>query len=572
MRHATIGGMGSGTGAGAWRAGPWLVSAALLLALASCRTPPPSGPPTGVADFDAPRPALAASLLTVSKARETRGDLQGALRAAEDARAAGPASAAAALRQAELEFAVAHRAGDAAGLEEARSAVEAIRRTWPEELAPRLVEGRLALADGQRTAAAEAARAVIEERPDWASAQVLLSEAVLPEDPAAALAAAERAVSLAPSDPTALAARARAYAALGNDALAARDARVALRQRPDPGLKELHVHSSLGLGRVRDAAEEAEGVLEADRTAGLERLLARARWILGDRQAALDAVGRSLQRAGADSEARDEGLALETEIAPPADALAKIQGARAVDPDDARLAELQARCELALSRPADATASARRAVDLAPDRPAAWDVLALAAEAGAAGSPETRARAALGTGADPSRVATLTGLLAERAGDRDAALLAYQAALAGNPDLAVAKLHLAAGLAAQGRDLERAQGLAESARRQIGWSRATAETLAAVALARGRPSDAVAPCRIALGALPPGAPGREERVLALAEALESSGGIDEARRLAASLLARAGRAGPGAPWYERAEALRKRLAEDEATPTSASLP
>src|SRR4029453_6478546 len=114
--------------------------AGLALVLALGCAPPPPAEPTGplTADFASPRPAAGASLLEALRHRTRRGDLRGALRGAEEAKALAPRSAAATLREAELRAALAAWSGDGEGLNKARADVEAVLRELPDEAAPRL--------------------------------------------------------------------------------------------------------------------------------------------------------------------------------------------------------------------------------------------------------------------------------------------------------------------------------------------------------------------------------------------------------------------------------------------------
>jgi tetratricopeptide (TPR) repeat protein len=153
----------------------------------------------------------------------------------------------------------------------------------------------------------------------------------------------------------------------------------------------------------------------------------------------------------------------------------------------------------------------------------------------------------------------VAGLVAEAAGDKTAGARAYEAALAREPALEVAQLHLAGLLAASGRDTARAVELAEAARREAGWSRPTATTLARALRAAGRAHDAVLPWRIALAKLQPASPETEATVLELAETLEAAGEPDEALALASGLVARKRREEKEPPWLPRARELRQQL-------------
>jgi hypothetical protein len=539
----------------------------------ACAAPVEPPAPGHAADYDAPRPALAASFVRVSLHREGRGDLDGALRAAEQALVAGPASGAAALREAEAQAALARRDGDAGSLAEARGAILALREEHPEEPALRIAAARIALLQGQEEEAASEARALLEARPDWAAPHTLLSEALRDEDPAASLAEAERAVALAPSDPDALAARARARSALADDAGAADDARRSLRVRHDPSLETVVVRELLRRGELARAIARAEGVLEGERSPELERLLAEAHAAQGGQEAARTAIARARARAAGDPEADDQALAVGTSLAIRSDrageALAEIEEARAGRADDGRLFELAAHCQLALGLLPAAEASARRAVELR-GAPESFAILAAVLEASGARPPALeRARVALGAGAEDARAETLAGFVAEDAGEAAAAAVSYEAALARDASASAAQLRLAALLTAEGRDLARAVELAEAARHALGWTRDTAETLARALRASGRVTDAVVPYRIAWAKLAPGEAGTEALMLELAETLEAAGQREEALGLASTLTTRKLKDDAEPAWLPRARELRQQILAEAAPPASA---
>jgi tetratricopeptide (TPR) repeat protein len=542
-----------------------LAAGLLGLVAAACASPPPPEPTGFTDDFDAPRPKLVASLLGAAAHREARGDLDGALHTAEQAHAAAPRSGAAALREAELRAAVANRAGDEAGLAEARSDVGEIVEQYPDAPAPRLARARIALASGDRESARAEAQKLVDEKPDWAAPHALLSRTMLDDDPARALALAKRAVDLAQSDPDALAARAFAHSALGWDNAASEDARRALLLRASPDLVGVVARGRLRNGDPRGAARRIEAVIEAERDVALEILLARAKIALGDLDAARGALVRAKTLAGDDAEAQVDAIAASLDLAlaekRPGDALAEISAARKLGPDDARLAELAARAEIELGRLPDAEADARRSIELRPERQSAWAMLALAITRAEASPPWfARARAAL-PGSE-ARAHALAGVIADQKADAATAQTEYEAALAGEPGLAVAEVGLAFRLARI--DPPRALALAESARAKMGWTVTTAQTLGIALLANGRATDAVDALRIAVARIEPGAPESGPVQNDLAHALDAAGETKEARTLASGLVAAGRGIEPAPPWLLNARALKEKLAPAKA--------
>jgi tetratricopeptide (TPR) repeat protein len=105
--------------------------------------------------------------------------------------------------------------------------------------------------------------------------------------------------------------------------------------------------------------------------------------------------------------------------------------------------------------------------------------------------------------------------------------------------------------------------LAESARRTVGWTLESAEALGFALRAAGRPAEAVPAFRIALAKSDRGTGRTGERELELAETLAAAGERAEALARAKALVSLGRRAKPAPPWLERAQALRKRLRQQE---------
>jgi tetratricopeptide (TPR) repeat protein len=537
-------------------------AARVLLAMlfAGCAAAPAPAPEGVADDFDAPRPKVVASLLGAAANREARGDLEGALHLAERAHATAPQSGAAALREAELRAWVAIRTGDDTGLAEAQAAVKAIVDQHPAAPIPRLAHARLELAAGDPKQAIAEATALIADRPDWAAPQALLARAVLADDPRRALQLAERAVALAPSDPVALGARARALAASGRYGDASSDARRALLSRSDPELVEIVASKRLRSGDARGAAREIESTLEAERTVRLELLLAQTKSLLGDAEAAEGAIVRAKTRAGDDPKLQVEAIDASVHFAigqgRTAEALAEVKAARALGPDDAELAELEAIAKIALGRNAEAEADARRSIELDPLRISAWHTMAGLLEREGVKPPAfERARAAVG-GSD-ARGHALAARLAEQSGDVAGARTEYEAALALDPDLAIAQL----GVAELSWKLNapRALALAERAQAAMGWNIATAKALGVALHANERSQEAVEVLRVGIGSSDPGSNAAMPLQVALAFALDDAGQKDEARRLAGALIETGTRMDPAPVWLAAVRELREKL-------------
>ncbi|HVH07448.1 MAG TPA: hypothetical protein VNE71_15765, partial [Myxococcota bacterium] len=511
--------------------------ALLAIVLGGCVAPPPPAAKELADDFDAPRPKLVASLLGAAANREARGDVEGALRLAERAHQAAPESGAAALREAELRAWSAIRARDDSGLAEALEAIREIAGKHPEAPAPRLADARLELAAGDPKKAEAEAAALVEALPESGPAHALLARAVLEEDPRRARDLARRAVELSPSDPDALGARARAFAAFGAYGPAGSDARRALLSRPDPDLVEILAKGRLAVGDATGASREIDRTLEAERSVSLELLLARSRSRLGDFDAAEAALVRAKTLAGDDPEKQVETIAASVLIAiakgTPGGSLEEVRAARALGPDDSRLAEVESLAEEALKQFAEAEVDARKALELDPASVSAWHRLAAVLDAqGVQPSASERTRAAVG--GDAARGHALAGRLFEQKGETAAARHQYDAALALDPDLAFAQLGVAEN--AWRTDARRALPLAERAQAALGWNLATARTLGNALYGNERYAEAVDLFEIGIGLSDPWPGSAVPLQVSLAFALDGAGRQDDARRLAAFLV------------------------------------
>ena len=320
------------------------------------------------------------------------------------------------------------------------------------------------------------------------------------------------------------------------------------------------VSKRLRSGDARGAAREVESTLEAERTVRLELLLAQTQALLGDAEAAEGAIVRAKTRAGDDPKLQVEAIDASVHFAigqgRAAEALAEVKAARALGPDDAELAELEAIAKIALGRNAEAEADARRSIELDPLRISAWHTMAGLLEREGVKPPAfERARAAVG-GSD-ARGHALAARLAEQGGDVAGARTEYEAALALDPDLAIAQL----GVAELSWKLNapRALALAERARAAMGWNIATAKALGVALHANERSKEAVEVLRVGIGSSDPGSNAAMPLQVALAFALDDAGQKDDARRLAGALIETGTRMDPAPVWFAAVSELREKL-------------
>ncbi|MDH3687462.1 MAG: hypothetical protein OEP95_14615 [Myxococcales bacterium] len=549
-----------------------LLASSLILVLSACSTP--VEPEPAPLEFDRRRPAVDA-YLSIAEHRSAKGDLPGALAAADAAVRRAPTSGPARLARAKYLA----RSGDPAGLSEARESVDAIAAEHPD--APGLAETRatVALASGDP----EAAWSELQPGLDANSSptlHALAAEIQLARgDETAALDEADRALEANPAQGRALAARAVAHQRLGEDRAAELDARRGLRTQPeDSSLRLLLVETQLRLGKTRSAEGSLAQLPAAARSAHSERLAGAIARTKGDSAAARDAYERALSLEPGDTECLRALASLDIEEGESEAALARLANDSSSDGT-----VLRARALLAADRPNEAGTELRALLRAQPDLLEPWGLLPSTGPD--TGSPEARAGAVwpadeISADGVPGAL-VLEALLSEGDSARAAAL--YDEALTRHPGLAVAANNRASRLLDTGEEPERALRLARTAHARSGGAPVVADTLARALLHAGEPDEALLVASRGLANADP----RNEFAKILrarrALALEALGEDDEARAAADSLLTErrsairaaenAGSETPAEPpWLADAQGVLDRLAEPEAAaePTPAA--
>jgi len=204
------------------------IAIALGLSLSACAVLSPKRP-APAPGFDAAETGASRTFLALSALREDKSDLPGALAAADKALAQQPRSRTAALRRAELLFALDHQAGANARSQEAREILD--RAGAPDDANALVAQARLAWNEGRRDDALGLLRRAADADPHVPHPQCLIAVLVIEGgDAKGALAAAERALDVDSSSLCARRERARARLVLGNFRGAIEDARGVLRE------------------------------------------------------------------------------------------------------------------------------------------------------------------------------------------------------------------------------------------------------------------------------------------------------------------------------------------------------
>ena len=535
---------------------------AALVALAGCgRGPTPSAPaaPASVADYDDPPPGIA-NRLRIAEHRRERGDLAGALGSVDAALARWPESGAARVARAGILGELAARDGDDALGAEAEGIVEQERAAHPDAATPRVALARLRLDAGDPAGAHALLEGVLAERPDLSIARVADARALLGLGRLhEALDAAEGALASAPGSAAALAARGSARAALGRDREAEADLRAARRLRPgDARLAAQLAGVQLRRRQPARARDTLQAIPEAHRTAESERLLGDALRRVGDAPGAEAAYRRGVERAPSDVSLVGGLVDLLLEGGDAEAALAAIDGSRL---EEAEAERLRFRCLEAAGDAEAARATLRRALEAEEPPLPAWGDAARLLE-GDEGTALERSRAFFGR-EDGARVELLRGLLAK---DDAEARSAYEAALAADPRLVVARNNLAFQLLRADQEPARALELAREAHEQAPLEPTILDTRSLALLRSGEPGEALRAAEVGLGLAAPGGATARSLTLHLALAREASGDLAGARRAAQTLVRayRKGREPAEDPsWLAEARALLERTGIDD---------
>jgi len=549
------------------------LASSLILLLFACSTP--VEPEPAPLEFDR-RHGAVDTFLVIAEHRSSKGDLPGALSAADAAVRLAPMSGPAQLARARY-LAL---GGDPADLSAARESVEAIAAEYPD--APGLSETRatVALASGDPEAAWVELEPALDANSNSALRALAAEIQLARGDEAAAIEEADRALAASPSNGRALAARARAHQRLGDDRAAELDARHGLRsRRDDSSLRLLLVETQLRLGKSRAAERSLALLPAAARSARSERLAGAIARAQGDSSAAREAYERALDLEPDDAESLRALALLDIEEDDPEAALARLANDSSSDG-----IILRAHALVAADRTSEVGTELRAVLRAHPDLLEPWGLLLTTSSA--TGSPEERAAAAWGAEDDTPHAVPGELVLAALFSDEDDpahAGLLYDEALKRHPGLAVAANNRASQLLDAGEEPERALRLARTAYARSEGAPLIADTLAQALLRAGEPDEALRVVSHGLAKADPRSEFAKYLRARRALTLEALGKEDEALADANALLAerrrsvraaeQAGSETPAEPpWLADAQAVHDRLAEPEAPPVPTPAP
>jgi tetratricopeptide (TPR) repeat protein len=459
------------------------------------------------------------------------------------------------------------QAGDAQR-KEAWDIVESVLQTNPGSGLAHFTEGKFHLTEGDYEAATTSLRRVLDEQSS-ANAHVLLGTAYQKMGQLdLARSEYQQALQTDAQNVHARMSLAGLYTESGENELAVREARIALRQRPsDVRVRMILAQALVHLQRHAQAREALDPIGDGETLPDNARLqLAQLFRLANDLPTARRILGQLVDVEELRSKVQGELIACDVQSRKPADAIARLDGWIADQPDDPQLYLYRGRVRLGLSRngrpaqPAETEADLKAAIDKGV---AGTQAHLLLASFYIRSDRNEEAIATLKTAQkiDPSDTAApfqLAGVY-ERAGRRDEAKQAYEEVLRLDQDQAIVKNNLAWLIAdaddPSDADLDRAMQLAQDAKEALPNNPSVADTLGWVMYKKGIPSAAISLFHEAIAAYAEGHPLRGTVRFHLAMAYQRNG--EEERAI--SELTRALDEVPSFTERTRAEGLLKEL-------------
>ena len=443
--------------------------------------------------------------LILSAYLSRKGDVEGALSAAEAGIAADPESEAAKLRKAELLVDLGYRENREDRVEAGRQVVDAVLAESPTNPQGLFVRAKLELAQLNPQAASESLRAALEGRPDWPQAHFVLGTALmLLGDQNGARGELARAVELDPAQLDARRSLARVHSALGEHEYAVEQARLYLRERPnDMATRILVAQGLVNLGKPQDALAELRSIDASERNADAWFALGRLELALGNVDTAREAfLAANAARPNNADVLRNLHL-IDRRGGRLEESAARIEAAVAAEPKSSKLAQLLGLVEMARGDVQGAEAAFKKATELNPDDLTAYQQLATFYRAtGRVDESIKTLERSLQEQPNSPRLHERVAILHEMNGDRAKAVASYEKAIELDPNLGEAKNNLAYLLADEkDGDLDRALDLAQEAKALLPDSPQAADTLGWVLYKRGIPSAAIGYLREAAAGL-----------------------------------------------------------------------
>jgi len=280
--------------------------------------------------------------MTLSGHLGRRGDVEGALAAAEKALAIDPEMVSAKLRIAEILVDTGYRSGDDAQVARGRAMVEAVLANNDPDANALMVMSKIDLAEQNIDQAIENLRAALELKPDNPQAHFVLGSAlsVRGEGPAARTELA-RALELDPGLIEARRALARVHSSLGEHEYAIEEGRRYLKERPNAVRTRILVAQSLViLARMDEALLELNTIPEEQRNVEVLYALGRVHLNSGNPAVARGFLDGAIEQMPTHHDILRNLLRLDQAEGRFEESVARIQHAVDADPENAKLRTL----------------------------------------------------------------------------------------------------------------------------------------------------------------------------------------------------------------------------------------
>jgi tetratricopeptide (TPR) repeat protein len=534
--------------------------------------------------------------LVLASYRTRNGDRASGLEAAEKAVNLDPTRTESLLRKAEILVEMGYRKERDGGVEEGTQIVADVLGREPSNPDALFVDAKIKVTRNQVLEAINSIRAALDSRPDWAEARYVLGAALAArKEYSAARSELGRALDLDPSLTEANQVLAQVHHRLGEYEYAVDVGRRFLRARPeDLKIRMLVAQNLVNLGKLDEALKELEALPPDQRTGEYE--FAVGRIYLGKNQSErarthflqadaampntpevlenLIELDRREQRA---AEAAKDAARVTRANERIAESMERVRVGVAAKPEDAKMKQVEGVAAVMQNRLEDAEAAFRKAIELDPSEPSAYE--RLGRFFAAIGKPQKTIEIyekALEVFPDNPKFHHYLGMLYEIGGDSDRAISRYEDAIRLDPDLAEAKNNLAYIYADRGQNLDRALDLAQDAKTLLPDNPSVSDTLGWVLYKRGVPAAAISYLKDAEAATKPGDASLGAVRHHLALAYEANGDTEEAiaanerslaaleemkRQIETQLQKRGGGEPPPDPaWVSEARTLRDKLA------------
>ncbi len=478
------------------------------------------------------RPDDARPQLILSSYLGRKGDLEGALAAADKAVTLEPENQMAKLRKAEVLVELGYRDKQTEMIAEGRSVIEAILARDPSDAGALFVKAKILLSERNIDEAVNSLRAAIDARPEWAQAHFLLGTAqALRGEGEVARAELARALEIDAGMIEARKVLAQVHAGLREYEYAVEEGRRYLRERPgDVETRLLVAQSLVLLSKPDEAMKELEGIRENQRDATSLYAMGRVHLMLGNEADARKLFLAAHDQAPYNADILGSLITLDVATGRLEESEARIASALAERPDNAKLHQLQGLVFLREERGPEAESSFRRAIVLDPTDVDTYDHLATYyRRTGRIQETIATYEKALEAVPDAARLHHFLGVLYESGGNRGRAIEEYQEAIRYNPNLAESKNNLAYLFAESGENLDQALDLAQEAKALMPNDPNAADTLGWVLYKRGIASAAISYLKEAEAGLEPDSENIGMVQHHLAMAYEASGEIENTR-------------------------------------------